>query len=78
VQISCLEVIHELSNYIDKDLTSDLRTQIEEHLPGCAHCTAIYDGLRNTITLMGDGRSFELPEGFSRRLRSRLSEKRLS
>jgi len=78
VQISCLEVIRELSNYIDKDLSSELRAQIEEHLPGCAHCTAIYNGLRNTITLIGDARSFELPEGFSRRMRDRLSEKQLS
>ena len=78
MQISCLEVIRELSNYIDSDLTLKLRRQIEEHLPGCAHCTAIHDGLRNTITLIGDGRSFELPEGFSRRLRARLSQQQLS
>jgi len=78
VQISCLEVIRELSNYIDNDLTLELRAQIEEHLHACAHCTAIHDGLRNTITLIGDGRSFELPEGFSRRLRARLSQQQLS
>lgn len=78
MQISCREVIRELSNYIDNDLTSELRTHIEEHLSGCAHCTAIHNGLRNTITVIGDGRSFELPEGFSRRLRARLSTKHLS
>jgi anti-sigma factor RsiW len=70
--ISCLDVIRELSNYIDQDVSAELRGQIEAHLPACAHCTAIYDGLRNTITLIGDGRSFELPAGFSQRLRERL------
>lgn len=73
MEISCLEVIRELSNYVDGDVQPELRAQIEAHLPACAHCTAVYDGLRNTVTLMADGRSFELPEGFSRRLRAKLS-----
>jgi anti-sigma factor RsiW len=73
VEISCLEVIRELSNYIDKDLKPELRAQITAHLPTCAHCTAIYDGLRNTMTLVGDGRSFQLPAGFSQRLRAKLT-----
>jgi len=73
VQISCLEVIRELSNYIDKDVTPELREQIVAHLPSCAHCSAVHNGLRNTITLVGDGRSFNLPAGFGQRLRSRLT-----
>ena len=75
MEISCLEVIRELSNYVEQDLEPRLRGDIEAHLPNCAHCTAIYDGLRNTITLMGDGRSFELPIGFSQRLRAKLAQK---
>jgi anti-sigma factor RsiW len=73
VQISCLEVIRELSNYIDQDVTPRLRKQVAAHLAGCSHCTAVYDGLRNTITLTGDGRAFDLPAGFSQRLRSKLA-----
>ena len=60
VEISCLEVIRELSSYFDRDVTPELREQIVAHLPGCLHCTAVYDGLRNTITLIGDGRSLDL------------------
>lgn len=75
MEISCLEVIQELSNYIDDDLNADLRAQLAAHLSACAHCIAIYDGLRNTITLIGDGRSFELPVGFSQRLRAKLAER---
>jgi hypothetical protein len=67
VEISCLEVIRELSNYIDNDMTPDLRAQIEGHLLTCAHYSAVYDGLRNTVTLLADGRSFQLPAGFSQR-----------
>jgi len=75
VEISCLEVIRELSSYIDEDLKPQLRADIEAHLPTCAHCTAVYDGLRKTIILVGDGRSFELPSGFSQRLRDKLPHK---
>ena len=74
MQISCLEVMLELSNYIDKDVTPQLREQIVAHLPSCSHCAAVYDGLRNTITLTGDGRAFDLPAGFSQRLRARLAK----
>ena len=74
VDVSCLEVIRELSNYIDNDVTPTLRGQILAHLSGCSRCTAVYNGLRNTITLTGDGRAFDLPAGFSQRLRAKLAE----
>ena len=74
VDIGCLEVIRELSNYIDNDVTLKLREQIIAHLAGCSRCTVVYDGLRNTIALTGDGRTFDLPAGFSQRLRAKLAK----
>lgn len=74
MEISCLEVIRELSNYIDQEITPDLKAQIEAHLPNCKHCTAIFDGSRNVVRLVADERSFDLPAGFSQRLRDRLSK----
>ena len=74
MDISCLEVIRELSNYIDKDVTPNLREQILAHLSGCSRCTAVYDGLRNAIILTGDDRAFDLPEGFSQHLRAKLAK----
>lgn len=75
MEISCAEVLQELSNYIDQDTDAELRVQIEVHLPKCTHCTAIYDGVRNVIRLVGDGRTFELPSGFSERLHNKLRQK---
>ncbi len=72
MEISCLEVIRELSNYIDREITPHLKAQIEAHLPTCKHCTAVYDGSRNVVRLIADEHSFELPSGFSQRLRSRI------
>jgi hypothetical protein len=72
-EISCRQVVRELSTYIEAGVDLDLCREIEHHLAGCRHCSAIYDGLRNVITLMADNRTFELPVGFSHRLRTKLS-----
>jgi anti-sigma factor RsiW len=73
VEISCLEVWREISNYVDGDVDPELRRRMEEHFKGCEHCSAILDGTRNVIRLVGDGRAFDLPRGFSERLKQRLA-----
>lgn len=75
VEISCVEVWRELSNYIDGAVDPELRRRMEEHFKGCEHCAAVLDGTRNVIRLVGDGHAFELPAGFSDRLKKRLQEK---
>lgn len=75
VEISCVEVWRELSNYIDGAIDPELRLRMEEHFKGCEHCTAILDGTRNVVRLVGDGRAFDLPAGFSERLKRRLQDK---
>ena len=72
-RIDCYQVIRELSDYLEADLTPQLRLQIESHLKNCAHCMAVYDGLRNVVRLLGDEKAIELPEGFSERLYKRLN-----
>src|SRR5215470_12690963 len=76
-ELSCQHVWREISNYIDGDLNLELRAQIDAHLKTCRNCTAILDGTANTIRLIADGKAFDLPAGFSQRLRARL-EKDLS
>jgi len=72
VDISCPEVWRELTNYMEGDVTAEMRERIAEHLRSCAHCRAVYDGSRNVVQLLGNGRAFDLPPGFSRRLYDRL------
>lgn len=72
VEISCREVLREISNYLESDLDPGLRGMIERHFAGCRHCSAVLDGTRNVIVLSGDDRTFSLPSGFSQRLRSLL------
>jgi len=72
MEISCAEVLRELSGYVDRELEPRLRRNIESHLKGCRDCTAILDGIHNVVILVGDRRLFELPAGFSDRLRERF------
>ena len=72
IEIDCYQVRRELSDYLEADVTPQLRSQIEDHLQSCAHCAAVYEGVRNVVRLLGDEKVIELPEGFSQRLYERL------
>ncbi|HUK23064.1 MAG TPA: zf-HC2 domain-containing protein [Terriglobales bacterium] len=71
--VTCEQVWQEISNYLENDLSPELRAAMQDHFRQCKHCTAVLDGTRNVIHLYGDGRLFQLPMGFSWRLRRRLS-----
>jgi len=75
IELSCLEVWREVSNYIDNAVDQELRRRMEEHFKGCEHCTAVLDGTRNVVRLVGDGRVFDMPAGFGDRLKARLAQK---
>jgi hypothetical protein len=70
---SCEDVWLQISNYIDGEVDSGLRAQLEEHIKGCKRCASVLAGTRNVIQLYGDERMLEVPAGFSRRLEKRLA-----
>lgn len=72
--VNCEEVWREISNYLDGEVDAGMRTAMEEHFRGCKHCTSVLEGTRNVIQLYGDERMFEVPLGFSHRLRRRLED----
>src|ERR1700752_2097783 len=74
IEISCVEVWREISNYLDEEISPELRERMEAHFKACAHCTAVLDGTRNVVGLVGDGRVFQMPEGFSKRLYKKLQK----
>jgi len=71
-EIDCEQVRRELSNYLEGDLAPELRLQIDNHLAGCRHCTAVHDGMRNVVQLLGDEKLIDVSEGFGKRLYRRL------
>jgi predicted anti-sigma-YlaC factor YlaD len=75
VEITCEEVWREISNYLEGVISGEMRVRMEEHFKGCKHCTAVLDGTRNVVQLVGDARAFEVPAGFSNRLYRKLNRR---
>ena len=76
MEISCEHVWREVSNYLEGEANAELRVRMDEHFKGCKHCTAVLDGTRNVVRLVGDATAFDLPAGFSDRLYQKLNRKR--
>src|SRR6516165_4615641 len=74
IEISCLEVWREISNYLDNEIDADLRSRMEAHFRVCAHCKAILDGTGNVLKLVGDNAEYRVPEGFVRMLSERIAD----
>lgn len=70
--LNCQEVRRQISNYLDDDISPEMRAALDKHLAQCRHCSAILDGAHNVIVLIADDRAFPLPAGFSARLHERL------
>ena len=72
---SCSEVLAELSNYLDDEVTAEIRRELEQHVSHCRTCQAIYDSTRKTLRIVTESRSFELPEDVSVRVRKSIMDK---
>lgn len=73
VELSCRDIRRELVNYMEDDLSAEKRKEIEAHISKCAHCTAVYDGARNTMALVAVSGSLELPPGLSKKIAELLN-----
>ena len=74
IEIDCEEVWRQISNYLDDEIDPGLRAIMASHFKDCAHCSAILDGTRNLVKLVGDGKAFEIPAGASRRFYAKLED----
>ena len=72
--VDCKVIWREISNYIENDVTPELRAEMEEHLAHCRICTAVLDGTYNIVCIVADDRAFQVPPGFSARLKQRIQE----
>jgi Putative zinc-finger len=72
--VNCEQVWLEISNYLEGDVDTTLRSAMDEHFRTCKRCASVLEGTRNVIRLYGDERMIEVPEGFGRRLERRLAQ----
>jgi hypothetical protein len=74
IELDCIEVWRHISDYIDDVVDVDFRAAMAHHFKDCAHCSAILDGSRNVVKLVGDGKVFDIPSPASKNLYARLDQ----
>jgi len=73
--LNCKGVIHELSNFIDGELDTAVKHEIEHHLEHCEDCTMIVDQTKKTVEIYCDSEPVELPRDIKSRLHDALRRK---
>lgn len=70
--LNCKQILAELSNYLDEEVSPELKAALEEHLARCYRCSLVFDTTRKTLKIVSDAGPFELPLEASARLCTRL------
>ena len=60
--ITCEEFFSEFGDYLENQVSPEVRQELELHLSQCRACHVLYDSTRKTIKLVSEGNSFELPQ----------------
>ena len=72
--MNCHDIWREISNYLDGTIDPELKAALEDHIDYCRPCTAVVDGARNVVVLLGDERAFPIPAGLVERIFERVSD----
>jgi len=60
--ITCDEFFSEFADYLENQLSPEVRRELEMHLSQCRACHVLYDSSQKTIKIVSESNSFELPE----------------
>ena len=72
--LDCRQVLDELSNYLDDDVTFELARAIEKHLARCHRCWVVYNTTRKTLEIVSECLPTAAPIPVSERLHARLRQ----
>ena len=70
--MNCQGLIAELTEYLDGDLGSDVRVELEQHLAKCENCRIVVNTTRKTIEIFCNSEPAPLPEDVRERLHDAL------
>jgi predicted anti-sigma-YlaC factor YlaD len=70
--LTCNQVLAELSNYLDDEVSLELSRAIAQHLVRCHRCWVIYNTTSRTLEVVSDALPPAAPVAVSERLHARL------
>jgi hypothetical protein len=73
--LKCEDIWREVSNYVDDDIDSSLKTAMDQHFATCPKCRAVLAGTCNVVQIYGDEHAFKLPADFYPQLHRRLEDR---
>lgn len=73
--MNCDDVIQELSNFLDGELSAAAAEDLESHLEECSECKLVVNQTKKTIELFCDSQPVELPKEVRSRLHDALQKK---
>jgi predicted anti-sigma-YlaC factor YlaD len=74
LKLSCKKTVELLSDFLDNEVSAELRTAIEHHLHRCHRCTIVFDTTRQALRIVSSTEPFEVPLDVRGRLYARLQE----
>jgi len=63
--ITCDEFFAEFGDYLENQVSPEIRQELELHLSQCRACQVLYDSSRKTVKIVTESSSFELPQSVS-------------
>jgi len=60
--ITCEEFFTEFGDYLEDQVSPEVRQELELHLSQCRACYVLYDSTRKTVKITSESNSFELPQ----------------
>jgi hypothetical protein len=63
--ITCEEFFAEFGDYLENQVSPEIRKELELHLSQCRACHVLYDSSCKTVKLVTESGSFELPKNVS-------------
>jgi hypothetical protein len=73
--ITCSEFMAEFGDYLESEVPTKVRRQLEDHVAHCRTCQVICDSTRKTVKIVTDSRSFDLPESAFKPIVDRIMAK---
>jgi anti-sigma factor (TIGR02949 family) len=73
--VTCKQVIRQLSEFLDGELSAELTESLQHHLEHCEDCRLVVDTTRKTIEIYCNTEPLPLPEGVRERLERAMAER---